>query len=129
MATLEKQNHMNKPRLAEDAESLWREILKLSVEGTVTNGVVYPVCYLPLIGYISVQKVPQKFVEFFHIDMRDGITLSRISDAQEQLFHEMLDDDQIDVYTMTRPGYQSNWGPPKITQVLHSASGNRFKQK
>lgn len=114
-----------KPRLAESGPELWASIKKLNISGVVApgGGVYYPAIRVVCGGTFVLDRNhnPQAI-------SGSGLYTRNPRPAEIEELEDAIQKDQVEVVILTRPGYESGRGIQKTKMVLHSPSGNSFKQ-
>lgn len=110
-----------KPRLAESADELYRQIVDKTESGVATDrGILYPVVVVPAEGAYSVRRSGIYRIE------NGGVTATKVSDAEADRVHDAINKDQAIVQVMTRWGGSGRNTASKVHEVIHSPSGNSF---
>lgn len=113
-----------KPRLAENADDLYTQIVTKTESGVPTpdRGVLYPVVDVPGLGRFRVQRSGIDRVR------DDGVTTKKATAAEESAVRDAIAKDQADVVVMARWGGSggARATASKPYQTLHSAAGNAF---
>jgi hypothetical protein len=113
------------PRLAENADDLYREIKKRTDSGVVTDrGIMYPVARVMGVGDVRISSKGIEVIE------NGGRTARDATSAEKDEVHDAINKDQADVVVM------SHWGGSggrketrsKFLSRLHTAHGNSFEK-
>lgn len=111
-----------KPRLAEDADALYKEIKKKSADGVVgpNGGILYPVVRVLGVGDMFMRGDEILVSEAKGTATRPA-TKSEIAD-----FHDSIEKDTAQVLLMSQWSGMTKDSYSKPVRVLHSPSGNSF---
>lgn len=110
------------PRLGEDATRLWERFRATALGGTPSpHGVLYAV------ARIVPGPVYSLHGDELYIDADpSGVCIRRATAQEEDELQAALSQDQVQVYTRTRPGRSSGYRPPQVVEVLHEPRGRAF---
>ena len=115
-----------KPRLAEDPDSLWREIQRVSggvVAREAGSRLLYPT--LRVVGGEDYQLAANGRLQVLVRGM-DGVAVREATSQEADDFHEEVVRDAVQVLLLTPPGYASDYRSRRVVRELHSPSGNHF---
>ncbi len=119
---------LNKPRLAESADGLWKEMRSLQpmVMRDAGSRLVSP-------GFRVVCGKDFQWVKGpdgrGRLEVLEGFgALSRkASNAEVAEFHDDLEEDRIQVGYFTQPGYASGYGVQRLLLEVHAPEGQAFE--
>ena len=115
-----------KPRLAEDPDSLWREIQRVSggvVAREAGSRLLYPT--LRVVGGEDYQLAANGRLQVLVRGM-DGVAVREATSQEADDFHEGVGRDAAQVLLLTPPGYASDYRSRRVVRELHSPSGMYF---